>query len=150
MFYGGRLLSHLDYNSDEVTDFIKLSKIHHKIGIIIDSDKRKKHQQLNKTKQRIKKSFEDNGCFVWITKGKEIENYISENIYAKTVKLIYGVKPLMSKWGQYNDISTFKDKSKIDKIKVAQKICENDAVFSVLDLEKKLIELVKYIKVANS
>lgn len=44
--------------------------------ILIDSDKRNKQARINSTKQRIKDEFDTLGAFCWITKGKEIENYI--------------------------------------------------------------------------
>ena len=45
-------------------------------AIIIDSDKKYQSARINETKRRIKKEFEQKKAFCWITKGKEVENYL--------------------------------------------------------------------------
>ena len=47
-------------------------------AIVIDSDKRKNNSKINETKKRVKNEFEKYGAFCWITKGKEIENYLEK------------------------------------------------------------------------
>src|SRR5699024_1352590 len=86
MFYGGKLLSHLSGNTNfekltdyEETNLIKLLLTNRNAAIVIDSDRSKPKQHINQTKKRIKKEFEDTDKFVWITEGREIENYLSEN-----------------------------------------------------------------------
>lgn len=77
IFYGGRLLSHLTAeNPYNVQDGISILKANRNAIILIDSDKRNQQSRINDTKQRIKKEFDDLDAFCWITKGKEIENYI--------------------------------------------------------------------------
>lgn len=77
IFYGGRLLSHLTAEIPENVDGgISMLKANRNALILIDSDKRNKQARINSTKQRIKDEFDTLGAFCWITKGKEIENYI--------------------------------------------------------------------------
>lgn len=78
MFYGGRLLSHLSYDSGEINEFIRLAKLNRNAAILIDKDTDGPGKRINQTKQRIRKDFEDNGCLVWLTDGREIENYIPD------------------------------------------------------------------------
>ncbi|MBO2571602.1 AAA family ATPase [Shewanella algae] len=77
IFYGGRLLSHLSAeNPEDVDGGISILNANRNALILIDSDKRNQQSRINDTKQRIKDEFDALGAFCWITKGKEIENYI--------------------------------------------------------------------------
>lgn len=148
MFYGGKLLSHLTVDDEALDNFIKVSKINRNTGIIIDSDKKKKSDEINKTKQRIKSEFEKEYYFVWVTEGKEIENYISMDI-------INQIKPKFDlnneiKNNQFASIpkQIFKDKT-IDKIKLAKEVIQYQPDWSVLDLDSKVQSLIDSIKKAN-
>ncbi len=77
IFYGGRLLSHLSAEVPEnVEKSISILNANRNAIILIDSDKRSQQASVNATKKRINEEFENLGAFCWITKGKEIENYI--------------------------------------------------------------------------
>lgn len=77
IFYGGRLLSHLSAESPEDVDSgISILNTNRNAAILIDSDKRSRQAPINDTKQRIREEFAKMGAVCWITKGKEIENYI--------------------------------------------------------------------------
>ena len=77
IFYGGRLLSHLSaVNPEDVDDGISILNANRNALILIDSDKRNQQSRINNTKQRMKEEFDRLGAFCWITRGKEIENYI--------------------------------------------------------------------------
>lgn len=81
LIYGGRLLSHLSAESPElVRDCISILKINRNSIILIDSDKRKRQASINNTKKRILEEFEKLGALAWVTKGKEIENYIPKDV----------------------------------------------------------------------
>jgi predicted ATP-dependent endonuclease of OLD family len=72
MFYGGRLLSHLSANDDEVSEFIQLRSLNRHLAIVMDSDRASAHSRLNSTKIRIRDEFNKDGGVAWITKGREI------------------------------------------------------------------------------
>lgn len=74
LYYGGRLLS--QYSAKEETDLISIITTNRNAAIVMDSDKRNQAAQLNDTKKRIIEEFDKLSMFHWITKGKEIENYI--------------------------------------------------------------------------
>ncbi|MDM7860557.1 AAA family ATPase [Alteromonas sp. ASW11-36] len=77
VFYGGRLLSHLSArNPDEAYSGISILNANRNALILIDSDKRNKQSRINDTKKRIRDEFDKLGAFCWITRGKEIENFI--------------------------------------------------------------------------
>lgn len=74
LYYGGRLLS--QYSAKEETDLISIITTNRNAAIVMDSDKRNQAAPLNDTKRRIIEEFDKLSMFHWVTKGKEIENYI--------------------------------------------------------------------------
>ena len=77
LYYGGRLLS--QYSAKEETDLINIITTNRNAAIVIDSDKRYKSATLNDTKKRIMQEFDKLEMFYWVTKGKEIENYLPKH-----------------------------------------------------------------------
>lgn len=53
-------------------------------AIVIDSDRRNPRARINDTKKRIQNEFKKYDAFCWVTKGKEIENYIEKTAIEKT------------------------------------------------------------------
>jgi hypothetical protein len=149
MFYGGRLLSHLAFDSPEVNEFIQLCKLNRNAAIVIDSDKRSQYQKINPTKQRIIKDFQQNNCFVWLTKGKEIENYINEEILNTVVSTVHSSIKKRFKWDRFSDMTTIGKGKSIDKVSVAREISLQPSAYAVLDLDKQITLLIKNIKTAN-
>ena len=81
IFYGGRLLSHLNAEAPEdVESGISILNTNRNAIMLIDSDKRTQQTPINDTKQRIRDEFAAMEAHCWITKGKEIENYIPESV----------------------------------------------------------------------
>jgi len=135
MFYGGKLLSHLTGNQYEwddelVKEFIELPKMNQKMAIIIDSDKKWENAQIRDTKTRIKNEFEKNKAFVWITDGREIENYLdpvkakqlAESVKTRNCKLINSKFEIFDNW--LNIENKNGKKSAISKTEFAKKIQE--------------------------
>ena len=153
MFYGGRLLSHLSADEKALNDFIKLNRINRNIGIVIDSDKKEDDKDINQTKQRIANEFNENNFFTWITKGKEIENYISENNLFEAIRTVTSDKDITIEYGQFKSLNVYtKDgrKKEIDKILLARSITKIEVDINVLDLKERLNNLVLKIKEANN
>ncbi|MFN8358882.1 MAG: AAA family ATPase [Candidatus Kapaibacterium sp.] len=79
MFYGGRLLANLSFDSESFNkEVIPLLKINRNAFVIIDRDGKITSPKLNDTKKRINQEIGDNHC--WITEGREIENYLSGEV----------------------------------------------------------------------
>lgn len=93
MFYAGRLLSHVGaLPHEESGELISLLSIKRNAAVIIDSDKKspknldsKPRISLNATKRRVRDEIKKINGFVWITEGREIENYISNDILSELV-----------------------------------------------------------------
>ncbi len=75
MFYGGACLANLSFAEIVSADqFIDLLKINPNVIVVIDRDGDSSDVPLREYKQRIEKEIGEYKC--WITKGREIENYL--------------------------------------------------------------------------
>ncbi|MEQ9239902.1 AAA family ATPase [Roseovarius indicus] len=168
MFYGGRLLSHLSAQDEEVNEFISLRTLNQNLAIVIDSDKAKAQSHINATKKRVASEISDRGGMAWITKGREIENYVPIEILHRALQEVHAktFKELLAT-GQYDHVLHFRrtTRKKIskgaktrpdptveknaDKIKIAENVCQYPAELDVLDLKKKIEKLVNMIRSAN-
>jgi hypothetical protein len=151
MFYGGRLLSHLSANDPEITDFISLRKMNRYISIVIDSDKKSPYTKINPTKRRIKAEFDVGPGFAWVTKGREIENYIPPMTLLAAVKKVHPSADKLDSTGQFDHALHYRTASRklvktIDKVKIAHVVRESAADLNVLDLRKRVEQLVAFIR----
>jgi putative ATP/GTP-binding protein len=156
LFYGGRLLAHLsgETTSKDETELIKLFLANRNSILVMDSDKKNDKDSINTTKKRIKEEFENNRSITWVTKGKEIENYLSKSVINKE----YGINKQIK---QYQDIKNFlntaqKGKKYGDNY-VSNKYKKSVALVNhmkledlqILDLENRIDEIVQKIKKWN-
>ncbi|MBI0475005.1 ATP-binding protein [Sphingomonas sp. MA1305] len=173
MFYGGRLLSHLSASDDEVSEFIELRALNRNLAIMIDSDRTSPYSRINETKKRILAEFRKDGAVGWLTKGREVENYIDHATLQQSVKQVYGTlydSPLAG--GQYDHALHFTRtrptkytkkpigglratanlvEEKVDKVKVARSVVAlGNADLNMLDLRDRVQELVAMIRRANA
>lgn len=154
MFYGGNLLSHLSANEEGVGDFIELKRLNRHMGIVIDSDMKTADDGINATKKRVQKEFEGDSDFVWITQGKEIENYLKSELIQTTLPDLYGEDIEIIRYSEYGNCIKFRKQGETkykvaDKVKLASRIVEKKADLSVLDLNDKIDSLIQYIRKSN-
>jgi len=155
MFYGGRLLSHLSADDEEIDEFISLRKINQNLAILIDSDRRKKGQKMNATKLRVRDELDKGPGFAWITAGREIENYVPPELMEVAVKNVHSNVARLVSVGRYDqryffikDRGGVKDKG-IDKVKIARQVAATAADLDVLDLRERLREAARFIRRCN-
>ncbi|MBD9354396.1 OLD family protein [Methylomonas albis] len=156
MFYGGRLASHLSNDDDEtlVSEFISLRRLNRRGVMILDSDRDKRGARINETKRRLQDEFDKGPGHAWITKGREIENYLpSSQIQAALSAVNPNVTP-MSSFGTYDNVLKIKSKkgreAQAPKVEIARHIVsEFQPDLSVLDLRVQLSKLVAFIKASN-
>ena len=162
MFYGGRLLSHLSAEDEEVTEFISLRSLNQNLCVLMDSDKSSADDQINDTKKRILVELSTDGGKAWVTEGREVENYIEFEHLQETVKALYPKKyhsPGLR--GEYQHALHFyplteggarssKLYTDVDKVKVARELAKKELNIDVLDLKGQLADLVGRIERANS
>lgn len=143
MFYGGRLLAHLSAEDEDIDEFISLRRLNRNMAILIDSDRTKSGEVILKTKRRVRDEFEHEGDLVWVTAGREIENYISKDIRKELSGKVHLKERVKDE--QYGKVLR-KDP---DKIKVANAVTKFPADLSVLDLKKQMNRLAEFVKRAN-
>jgi hypothetical protein len=162
MFYGGGLISHLSVDDSAIDDFIKLRDLNRNIAVVIDSDRDKPRAQLKPAVRRLKEEMSENGGVVWVTKGREIENYVPFDRLQEALRdrhpKVYGA-PLAS--GAYEHAFYFARKGAkagadnvfkaSDKVGAATKYCSECAGvdLDVLDLKERVTELAQMIVDAN-
>jgi predicted ATP-dependent endonuclease of OLD family len=155
MFYGGRLLNHLSADDPDVDEFISLRRLNRNICILIDSDRSDSRKHINQTKKRVRDEFNNGPGFAWITKGREIENYIGSDILEQAVVEVHPEAVGLINRGTYdNCLKEYQTRIGVsnrqaDKIKVARKIVNHSPNFDVLDLKQQLEKLVSFIKESN-
>lgn len=154
MFYGGRLLSHLNADDEDLGEFISLLRLNRNIVVVMDSDKRTTHSHINETKKRLKREVIESGGIAWVTAGREIENYINESALSSALSTVYPTFANVEKIGRFEQRLSFKDskgttRTNVDKIRVAREVCAGSVDWSVLDLKERVSEVVNRIKQAN-
>lgn len=159
MFYGGRLLSHLSADRDDDIDedinaLIAVHKLNQNLAFIIDSDISNERPSINNTKIRIEKEINKHGGICWITKGREIENYIPQTMMHCALESTYDSFEKQLKTGQLDHVLPFQKKDggehkTVDKVKIAQTITKQNADLTILDLEDKVKEIINMIYRAN-
>lgn len=145
-YYGGRLLSH--YSAEEKEGLINILSVNRHSAIVIDSDKRDADASINDTKQRVSREFENKGMFVWITAGKEIENYLTVD----DLKAVLWNESV-EQCGQYDLFPDYIEPSfknfSSRKVDFARKVCEGLTTSEYLDRGEKVKKLYSEIKKWN-
>nr|WP_299072718.1 AAA family ATPase [uncultured Allomuricauda sp.] len=157
MFYGGRLLSNLSFDFEWLKkEVIPLLKINRNAYVVIDRDGKTIKTKLNETKVRIQKEIGENRC--WITKGREIENYLSDKILEIWLKEKHNInieilndKNIKLEENILNADSKIKLKYNLNKTIYSSEISEfiDKESLNIMDLESILLELVEVIKEWN-
>lgn len=152
MFYGGRLLSHLSPEDPEVTEFISLRRLNRNMVVIMDSDRGQSSQAINSTKRRIKGSWKNQPGFVWVTRGREIENYVPSDAMIEALNVIAPGKKRRNSLSPYDKCIAINARGNAvaDKVKIAHWLVVNDKLsLQPLDLEKQIKHLVNFVKASN-
>jgi putative ATP-dependent endonuclease of the OLD family len=80
VFYGGKLLAHLSAADPEtIDDAVAILRVNGNAAVLIDSDRCTADAELNRTKRRLITEVEGCGGFIWVTSGREIENYLPKS-----------------------------------------------------------------------
>lgn len=153
LYYGGKILSHFTADPEaKDKNLINILSTNRNSAIVIDSDVCGVKNDINNTKKRIKKEFEDANMFCWITDGKEIENYIPfqaiNNAFHTNLNMQCRKNELFPKY-----IKKVIGDAKFDKVSFSHKIIEcinDDNSSDILDLKEKIVELSNTIMRWNS
>lgn len=164
MFYGGALVRHLGasevVDEESLREFIDLRALNQNMAIVLDSDKDGPRAKLKPAVSRLKNELSVGGGLVWITKGREVENYIDSDLLHEALK---DTHPSSYKGsddtGPYDHAYYFERKKPdrqgntihkgADKVSVAAYVCRKPANLDILDLKARTSELVELIRNAN-
>ncbi len=152
MYYGGRLLSHYEAEEreDKTEGLINILTTNRHAAIIMDSDKKVDRGHINETKRRIRDEFKDKGYFCWITKGKEIENYVASEAVNRTYD---SNLPQIGQYELFPDyIEKFDKNFGSHKTDLARKMSQHITVensSNILDLKERIEKLYEEIKKWN-
>ena len=152
MFYGGRLLNHLSPEDPDVNNFISLRRLNRHMCVVMDSDKRDADAEINATKQRILNEWGPHSGFPWLTRGREIENYVDPQAMFEALNDVARGRSHRINQDPYSP-QIDKDAAGhpiADKIKVARWLVEHNRLsLDVLDLGEKIDQLCSFIDIAN-
>ena len=139
-------------DEEAVEDFVELTRLNRHMGIVIDSDKKRADDEINATKKRVKHEFEQSSYFVWVTRGKEIENYVGPGLIREALVELYGENVEVIRYREYGDCIKYQRNGGTyrvpDKVRLASLIAKREGD-TRLDLDDRIAELVQYIRESN-
>ena len=146
IFYGGRLLWHLSAEDPDIKidDLVQIFRVNRNAILIMDSDKTASRSKISPAKKRIIAELDSEGGRAWLTKGREIENYIP----MAALRELYG-NGKISELGQYQEFSEYLDSIKVGigkrfkrtKVVFAEQVCPHitkENINGVYDLMKQI------------
>ncbi|WP_128253739.1 AAA family ATPase [Falsirhodobacter deserti] len=161
MFYGGALISHLTASDHALDGFIRLRNLNRNMAFVIDSDRESELSSLKPHAERLQREMRSGGGVVWITAGREMENYIRGSRIQDALKVLHpklycakgNTGPFDHAFYFFREDPkkpgkrvTYKDG---DKVGVATIICSEEADLDVLDLRDRVDDVVAMILRAN-
>jgi dihydroorotate dehydrogenase len=154
LYYGGKNLSHFTADKELEDGLINVLLTNRNAIIVMDHDEDSEEQDIRKTKQRIKKEFEEKNMYVWITEGKEIENYI----FVSDIKTAYNdfgekakIKEQVEAFEKFSDyIKLLVNNFSSQKVSFAHKINFTSDSLKIMDLEKRIDTIAGIIKKWNN
>lgn len=157
VFYGGSVLANIDASlpSAETKEAITAFKINRNFAFICDSDRKKPSSSLKPRVAQLIKEIADGRAMVWVTRCKEIENYIPkeafEGVHGKTKLAQIGEFEAIQDYLRENNISKAKEYTNKHTKAFAYAECMTRGNLSFRpELEDQLTELVKKIRAWNS
>lgn len=127
VYYGGRLLAHYtacDPTDEEVDNYINVLAVNSKAFFVMDSDQTSSEAPLDKRKVHIIQKLKKKHIQYWVTKGREIENYL--DLSKDNIQL-----------GQFDKLENMPTVSNLDKINFAKQHCK-DVVFDKYNLDESI------------
>ena len=156
MFYGGKLAAHVSNaeTPSQLNDFIMLRSLNRRGVILIDSDKSSTHSRINETKNRLKTEFDKGPGYAWITKGREVENYLPVQQVLSSIMAVMPSATPNGATSQFDNILKITRKNEKEaqapKVEVARHIISNNSAdLSQLDLNAQIERLCAFISASN-
>ncbi|WP_299215707.1 ATP-binding protein [uncultured Aquimarina sp.] len=133
MFYGGSSYKHFLMNKGDLNlEFIE--SLNQNYALIMDSDRTKSRERYNPKKKKIVELFKKNKAFCWLTKLREIENYIPFDEFKNAVKIVHKVKNIQIDNSVFGDRCKYIDLDAKPKFKPSIKL--SNEIFSKIQKNK--------------
>lgn len=106
MYYSELPKLHIDREEDNTDGLVDILRINQNAVLIMDSDRSNSANDISEQKRKIKQNCEQSGVPVWVTHGREIENYIPAAVIKLACKDLRNVEiePKMDKFGEFERI----------------------------------------------
>ena len=164
-FYGGALLGRIEFQSSEgETGLVNLLRVNPNIVVVCDGDRDFEDSPIKPRVKRIRAEVENiPGGHIWITKAREIENYIPGSILAHLAQA--SDKPSLPDPGEYDSFFHRKgtsdesylearmDRKYYDKMELAMQsalLMTKDIMTERFDWEVQMGEIVARIRCWNA
>jgi len=164
--YGGALRSHVTFD-DKLDSLVNLLRLSRTAIMVCDSDRKNETDAINKSKTRLEEEFKQISGMYWITAGREIENYIKDEVVTKAYKQLLGIDDIEIRLGQYEQLGpvlrklspkakkgekwkTNYDSHKVELMAVFMENIHSEEDLNYYDLIGRLNEVKRIIARANS
>ncbi|AJZ97380.1 hypothetical protein PFLUOLIPICF7_22195 [Pseudomonas simiae] len=157
VFYGGSVLANIDASlpEAETREAIKAFKINRNFAFVCDSDRTHPNGSLKPRVATLINEVADTRALVWVTRCKEIENYIPKEAF----EIVHNVKNLQQ-IGEFEPIQDYLNNNRISKAKAytdkhnkafayADHLTQENLAFRP-ELGEQVMELVNKIRAWNS
>ena len=154
MFYGGVLMAHTtgaDRTFREAEgELVELRRINRRSAILIDSDREASKKHLKASAKRLRDEFEDGG-FAWVTKGREVENYLPPDVVLEALREIDKAAEALESTDDYGRRWRYRRKGEQEvraaaKVDLARQVVALKPTVDVLDLKQRLRDLAAFIR----
>ena len=152
LYYGGKNLAHFTADEKQENSLINILLTNRNGLIVMDRDEDSPEKKIRDTKKRVKDEFESRNMYVWITKGREIENYLMSKDINRSLGLSED-KALeqIGESDKFRDyISSAKPSFEGQKVAFAQEMTFDDSSLGIMDLKERINDIAKKIKEWNN
>jgi hypothetical protein len=154
MFYGGRLASHLSADDDAAKEFILLRRLNRHGVIVMDSDRGAASADINETKKRLAREFDEGPGHAFVTEGREIENYIEPDLLRAAIARAHPELTATTNMGKFYNALKLRNaqnkEAKANKVRVANEVRGTGAPsLDRFDLRAQVLKLVEFIVASN-
>lgn len=156
IFYGGRLLSHLDPEDSAVREFVSLPRLNRNFAVVMDSDRTGPRTRLNATKKRVQAAIESAGgnTRAWVTHGYTIENDVPPDVLVQAVGAVHPNARLSWRGERFVNplgCAQLKGVRTPDKVRIADQVTRLEADFALYPkhLQAEVTALAEMIAAAN-
>jgi putative ATP-dependent endonuclease of OLD family len=152
--YGGSILKHYGFEyADEgsVEELISALRVNRNAIVIVDSDKRSESDELKAEVIRIMDETKDSKILLWITAGKEVENYIPVSSFREVFKdsNLKGPGQYADAVKYYREHDTNKQRPKTDIARTIIDTLSQESIAETLDLSHQVTKACAFIAERN-